>query len=341
MSVKNTVRKKMSMRDYINLVNYFETGELEADLTNCDQNALKRIEIRVMRLTKEEKAKMDQFFEKKPFGVSAKSLIESITKAPVFTPQPVIVQQVVPQKQEQPEAPVVLVEEEVDKPDFEVFPWFKDQTKNGSSFDNIDFPTMIAYVETGDYDYVKAAFSFSPNEARMIDVPLQEIGYTKDTYQDMAERYRECKTVGDVLWEAAEYGGRYQIIMNEPEPDEDESFERFKKYLSSAYCAPLNAPMYTDMVRADKLLLCEGDTIELDPDIKIVYDCKDDMMHDFLFLHFAKKIDGEEKFDIFGKKTSASKVISSLYEKFPNGLPNKKPFYRTRRDAYLAGDLNI
>ena len=77
---RNTIRKKMSLREYVNLINYFKTGEHELDLSEYDPECLSVIKLRAMRLSPEEKDKMDIFFRDMPLGVSAQSIMDTIPK---------------------------------------------------------------------------------------------------------------------------------------------------------------------------------------------------------------------------------------------------------------------
>lgn len=99
---KITYRKKMSHRDYLCLAYFFETGERNPDLSGLDPAALSEVKQYGLRLTKEEKAKMDEFFSQYVFGQSFESLKEATPKIKV-KPQPVIIQQVTP-TQTQPAA---------------------------------------------------------------------------------------------------------------------------------------------------------------------------------------------------------------------------------------------
>lgn len=99
---KITYRKKMSHRDYLCLAYFFETGERNPDLSGLDPAALSEVKQYGLRLTKEEKAKMDEFFSQYVFGQSFESLKEATPKIKV-KPQPVIIQQVAP-AQPQPTA---------------------------------------------------------------------------------------------------------------------------------------------------------------------------------------------------------------------------------------------
>lgn len=101
---KITYRKKMSCRDYLCLACFFETGERNPDLSELDPTALNEVKQYGLRLTKEEKAKMDEFFSQYVFGQSFESLKEATPKIKV-KPQPVIIQQVVGQPVTQPQTP--------------------------------------------------------------------------------------------------------------------------------------------------------------------------------------------------------------------------------------------
>jgi len=79
-SKKTTIRKKMSLMDYIYFVNYLHTGEKKMDLSEYNQVALAKVDIRVMRLSKDEKQKLDEFMDERPLGVSVESLLALIPK---------------------------------------------------------------------------------------------------------------------------------------------------------------------------------------------------------------------------------------------------------------------
>ena len=77
---KTTINKKMSLREYVNLSNYFETGEFEMDLSDYDARALAQVKIYTMRLTAEQREKMNDFFNKYALGVSTKSILDGIPR---------------------------------------------------------------------------------------------------------------------------------------------------------------------------------------------------------------------------------------------------------------------
>lgn len=78
---RNTIVKKLSTRDYANLLHFLETGdETELDLTAYDTAALAVVEKRSLRLTAEQKVRMDEFLEKMPVGRSFKSFLDTLQK---------------------------------------------------------------------------------------------------------------------------------------------------------------------------------------------------------------------------------------------------------------------
>lgn len=78
---KVTFTKKMSTRDFINLVYFLETGdESDLDLSAYDPKALAVIEKRSARVTPAQKEQIDKFFENKPTGGSFKSFLDSLPK---------------------------------------------------------------------------------------------------------------------------------------------------------------------------------------------------------------------------------------------------------------------
>lgn len=78
---KSTITRKISNRDYANLLHFLETGEdKELDLSAYDATALATVEKRSIRVTAEQKEKMDKFFENKPTGGSFKSFLDTLPK---------------------------------------------------------------------------------------------------------------------------------------------------------------------------------------------------------------------------------------------------------------------
>lgn len=77
---KNTVRRKMSLREYITFAHFLETGEREIDLSQCLPSALNKREVRVMYLSKEQREELDSFINEPIFSQTVDEMIAALPK---------------------------------------------------------------------------------------------------------------------------------------------------------------------------------------------------------------------------------------------------------------------
>lgn len=341
---RNTITRKMSLRDYINLAHYFETGEKERDLSALDPTALAVVELRKMRLTKEEKDQMDEFLERYPLGISADALIDAAPKigcslVDVTASKFKAIPAPVSAAKDEPKM-MIGVEAEPSRPS--TFPhWVKDSNQPIEP-SNINLAEIARIVEEGEMtgDEMKAlTMDLSGKEWPEKIMAMEPSMFD----EEMDYRYKYATTVLDIIDFAAQKRSRYLEIMNETPPTDEENAERYLSYILGI-CHTMTKPDAEKMlVDIDAVTSVEGNKIvfDNDEDKTFEYEKVEDMEHDFMTLVYRNKIDRNTQVDIFNKKTSASKIAQKFYKKFPHGVSEDKKFYHTRKEALEDGALQI
>jgi len=342
---KVTVRKKMTIRDYANLAHYLETGEFEADLSNCDGVVLSRIETKTMRLNKKDKAKMDKFFGRYALGISAQSIIDSIPKiknlpAPsnivsqVSGPTPIIPVLATPQVDiEAPIIPTLATDMQV----AQTYPWIIDPFSEIEP-SNIDISIVISMAEAGQLTESDFEKSFDIQKKSIVIQPFEEFSHST--------LLKECYTSTPgtsiyLLIEQAENAyQKYSSIVTEEAISEEEQAERYKNYILECHSGTVINDMLSEMYMLDETFKVLDKKIIADDEFHIYeYNNASDMQNDVLFLAYAKKIEHDDLLNIFGKKTTVNKIVQKFYKKYPNGLVGKRKFYHTSREALDDGAI--
>ncbi len=319
---KTTIRKKMTLRDFLNLVYFFETGQKEADLSGMCPDALCCDDIRVMRLTKSEKVKMDEFLDCIPFGMSFKALADSVPR--MSNSLVAVTHQIV---KANPVLAVVPVEPAVDK--------------MPASIDQIDIKGMIESLERGEMKVKKLVVMLeeqygSANKIMSALVPSE--------IKRMRRQYKDCPDLLNVFIIAEEIVyPKIKDILSEPEPPIEETMQRFQKHTLYSKKESKNSKVIEYATSCDKVDLIEGKRITFDLDFEkfVDYANAEDMKEDVLYLVNAGKIKIDQEVDIFGKSTSGAKIIAQIYKKYPNGAPGAGLFFSSRKEAFIAGQLEI
>ena len=371
---KITYRKKMSHRDYLCLAYFFETGERNPDLSGLDPAALSEVKQYGLRLTKEEKAKMDEFFSQYVFGQSFESLKEATPKiqqvAPT-QPQPAAAngdpynsKPPVPDNEETKSTKVYPVytnderwelaeqlereaidkysepfDENVDRTDFY---FVKDCNKPVNDLTNFEPMLALKMIFDGKVDPSEVAEAAGAKGSWIFSTPCTEMN---GIHPEFKKRYSQLTPA---MLEMQQLGIQYRMIMSEDEPADPE-----KKFVDYA----LRLGRELDEVKAkeikdlqnsfiDKIDTVKGDTIYLvsdDPDVEtpdeinFTYDNADDLKNDLMILARKYKFDFDQPIDVFGKKTSYRKIVKEYEKQYPHGI--KGLYFKTAKDEFLAGKL--
>ena len=330
-----TIVRKMSARDYANLLNYFQTGELEMDLSNIDPSALAQVEKRKMQLTDEEKVKMNEFFKTTPYVISAAAFVDglpkigSIPKVEVTQANPMLVSVA---------SPLPIEPKDPDK----VFPsWVKDPNKKIYP-DNINLTEVIRILKTGEQTIEQFRADI---DALICDYERPQDILTAEPHlfeEVLEKRLKYCVYFFEIAAEAANIYQKYLAMMEEPEPSEEENFKRYSNITYQRHFIPKNPKLIEDMKLAAEVSdIKDNQVIFDDGEIITEYENEEDLRSDLLYLVNKKEIEEDDIFNIFGKDVSAEKVVRAIYKKYPQGEPGKDKFYRTRREAYEDGALEL
>ena len=342
---KNTVRKKMSLRDYVNLMNYFQTGELEMDLSEYDKKALAKVETRVMRFSAADKAKMDEFFSKNPFGVSVKSVLDTIPKAKANVLPIVEAQEGAMQSADIADADeVVVTVKEAPKPEpnnqlCADKPWLVDP-KRPVTAENIDVLLLSQMVEKGELNEDKFIAQIGN------DVYDKIIGTDIKKYYNshcLPVKYSADVVLPFVFTTADRFHQSLVDMMNEEAPSEEETLARYTTYILNMYTNPVNKDLGSNIFGYECVTSATANEIMFDNDAEEVYEYEKsaDMENDMMFIALRNKVDFDMPFEVFGKKYTINKIVKKLYDKFPEGLPDKDKFYHTRLEAYEDGAIQL
>lgn len=264
---KITYNKKMSLRDYVNLAYFLETGKYEMDLSDCEPSALKEIKQYSLRVTKEQKKKIDQFFDRFVLGQSAISIKDCIPKIkkmpgqvvqsiPVSVAAPAIPAPAVPVVEQPIVQPVVADEGEPVIPKAASYPVYSDEERwqiaemidkeanpnlSESSIDKSLYPFIKDWNKPLDIDNFDSALCMKMAEDAKIDVVevsvLVGMKYRKllalspSAFPDMPERYKGFPELATAIMQATDLGHKKRAIMNEPDLTEDELVDKFFHYL--------------------------------------------------------------------------------------------------------------
>lgn len=331
---KKTIRKKLSLRDYVRLVNYLQKGDMNLDLSEYCSDALAKVQVFVMRLTDKEKERMDFFLSTIPTGISVESLLDSIPK--------------IKKSEVEVKSKEVIIKKPEQKCNIEdknngSHPRWVLQTVRPMSKDSIDAVAMIEDVEQGKWT-AKTILDYLRNN---IETPKSnEAGYIMcegiETFKgNIPEKYYMAKdTLYATLEEAGKRFEELKIRLNEPEPTEEETFERYKKALTNNI-KPVMGDLTTIDEQVSSVVTNKIIFGSEDDSIKIEYGNKEDMQNDLLYLEKRGKIGSSIRVDIFGKKTTIDKILHKIYKKSPDRMPDGRKFYKTFKEAYEAGEISI
>ena len=341
-----TITRRMSLRDYINLAHFFETGERERDLSTIDPAALAVVELRKMRLTQEEKELMDEFLVKFPLGVSADALMDAAPKIGSPLIDSTASQFNSPQKTPTATQTMDAFSEdgkvEVEPPKITNFPhWIKDKTKKIEA-SNIDLAELARVVEDGEMtsDEMKALVLSLGTP----DWPERVLAMHPSEFEDeMDYRYNYAVSVMDVIDFAAQRYSRYMAIMNEVPPTEEENAERYLDYILALHHTMTNKDAEKAIWDMEEVTYIADNKIVFDNEDEktFEYESAEDMEKDFLCLVYRRKMSKDSQVDIFGKKTTAAKIAQRYYKKFPHGISEDKQFYHSRKEAFEDGAITV
>lgn len=352
---KITINKKMSLRDYMSLAYFFETGKRDFDFSECDDSALGKIEKRSMRLTLKEKEKFDEFFSTTPLGITFASLMAAVPKKKVaLKPEPKV--QVVYQQVPETEIPTTIPAaisvsklggeaDEHPRPDGYVCPdisFYVDPTLPLSELnkpDNINLNTVIDLLMDDvlcedDFWYQFGNDMYDIRGAHPSDFVFDST--------NLPQRMKVMPNFWDVFDEVKCRKERIERVMSLPDPTEDEMFERYKQHVKNKYYANAIHPKMTEwaLIVGSIDSVCDNKIVVEELTNKVCeYSDVESMEIDLIWLASNNIIEDNTIYDVFGKKISVDKIVKRLQKKYPDGLNEDSKLYYSEKQAYLEGAL--
>jgi len=320
---KTTVNKIMTLKDYITLGWRFECeNEPLPDFGQFCPEMLAEKQKYSFRLTDEQKEYFDKYFEQFTVPGGIKLLVAGLPRISgglVVTPHQTV--------KVNPTPAVVSAEPAVDK--------------MPASIDQIDIKGMVESLERGEMKVKKLVVMLeeqygSANKIMSALVPGE--------IKRMRRQYKDCPDILNVFIIAEEIVcPKVKDILSEPEPPIEETMQRFQKHTLYSKKESKNSKVIEYAASCDKIDSIEGKRITFDLDFEkfVDYANAEDMKEDVLYLVNAGKIKIDQEVDIFGKSTSGAKTIAKIYKKYPNGAPGAGLFFSSRKEAFLAGQLEI
>lgn len=380
---RNTVVRKISTRENVALLwifenkeEYLSTGKVNFNFDDFDDAELAKKDKFYFKVTDAEKEIMDNYLNQFVQGVSLGAYVGTLKKKGKmpsgYSPAPTVnsgSEQVaapaqsdngaflvrkpgVPSHESCPcvNAPVPTTEERLAMEKLDRKPQKKAGTYNEYPFiinpneelsaQNLDMPMILRMVELGKIDIHELQELTGLKYNRLYSLP-------PSSFANMTEEYKKEVDVTACLMEAEFKYSRVKDIFEEPEPEESETIDRYKRYLQSAMAVTASEE---DLERVsmfmDRIYNVTNDTISFetaDDDERETEDIKytdlSNMKTDLICLCDKYKLDMQKQIDVFGKKTTVYKIIKEYYKKFPNGFDGE--FFTTRKEAYLAGKLSV
>ena len=342
---RRTIVKKMTKRDFLNLLYIFENNQgvngNDIDITNipdlsgCNQKILSEVDKQSFRLTEQQKIAFDRYFRTKTCPFTFSDMISKFglsytasapTSASVATTATVVGSNVV------------------------------GGTTNGS----VSGSSTGGGVHISNYLYDPSAPVEVPNfnaslclndvvEGKITDKDVCDMFGTKynrlmsirpDQFKDLPNYYLQDLDFAGCLMTAVQKAGQLKAYLEMPEPSMEETIDRFIAYLRRNITAPvqtIDSVDFADEIRIEddriKFADCDGALGET------VYTNKKDMTNDVLYYGLSFNLDLDAPFTILGKQHTLRSIVKDYYKKYPNGF--NTDFFKSAREAYDMGKLEL
>lgn len=340
---RRTIVKKMTKRDFLNLLYIFENNQdvngNDIDITNipdlsgCNQKILSEVDKQSFRLTEQQKIAFDRYFKTKtcPFTFSdmiSKFGLSYTASAPTSTPNSVTV--------------------------------VGSNVVGGTTNGGVGGSSTGGNVHISNYLYDPNAPVEVPNfnaslclndvvEGKITDKDVCDMFGTKynrlmsirpDQFKDMPNCYLQDLDFAGCLMTAVQRAGQLKVYLEMPEPTMEETIDRFIAYLRRNITAPVQTIDSVDF--ADEIRV-EDDRIKFaDYDGALgetVYTNKKDMTNDVLYYGLSFNLNLDTPFTILGKQHTLRSIVKDYYKKYPNGF--NTDFFKSAREAYTMGKLEL
>ena len=340
---RRTIVKKMTKRDFLNLLYIFENNQdvngNDIDITNipdlsgCNQKILSEVDKQSFRLTEQQKIAFDRYFKTKtcPFTFSdmiSKFGLSYTASAPTSAPNSVTV--------------------------------VGSNVVGGTTNGGVGGSSTGGSVHISTYLYHPSAPVEVPNfnaslclndvvEGKITENDVRDMFVIKynrlmsirpDQFKDLPNYYLQDLDFAGCLMTAVQKAGQLKAYLEMPEPSMEETIDRFATYLRRNITAPvqtIDSVDFADEIRVEddriKFADCDGALGET------VYTNKKDMTNDVLYYGLSFNLDLDTPFTILGKQHTLRSIVKDYYKKYPNGF--NTDFFKSAREAYGMGKLEL
>lgn len=336
---RRTIVKKMTKRDFLNLLYIFENNQdvngNDIDITNipdlsgCNQKILSEVDKQSFRLTEQQKIAFDRYFKTKTCPFTFSDMISKFGLsyvASVATTATVVSSNVVGDT--------------------------TNSSVSGSSTNDSVHISNYLYDTNAPVEVSNFNASLCLNdvvEGKITDKDVCDMFGTKynrlmsirpDQFKDLPNYYLQDIDFAGCLMTAVQRAGQLKAYLEMPEPSIEETINRFITYLRRNITAPvqtIDSVDFADEIRVEddriKFVDCDGALGET------VYANKKDMTNDVLYYGLSFNLDLDTPFTILGKQHTLRSIVKDYYKKYPNGF--NTDFFKSAREAYDMGKLEL
>lgn len=340
---RRTIVKKMTKRDFLNLLYIFENNQdvngNDIDITNipdlsgCNQKILSEVDKQSFRLTEQQKIAFDRYFKTKTCPFTFSDMISKFGLS--YTTSTGVTHNTTPTS-----TTVSTIA----------------NTAFGGTIDS----STVGSVHIANYLYDPNApvevSNFNASlclndvvEGKITDKDVCDMFGTKynrlmsirpDQFKDLPNYYLQDLDFAGCLMTAVQKAGQLKAYLEMPEPSMEETIDRFIAYLRRNITAPvqtIDSVDFVDEIRVEddriKFADCDGVLGET------VYTNKKDMINDVLYYGLSFNLDPDMPFTILGKQHTLRSIVRDYYKKYPNGF--NTDFFKSAREAYDMGKLEL
>lgn len=327
-SERRTIVKKMTKRDFLNLLYIFENNQdgNDIDITNipdlssCNQRILSEVDKQSFRLTEQQKIAFDRYFKSKTCPFTFSDMISKFGLsyvAPASAPIPATV----PATTNTATIGGIHISNYLYDPNAPV------------EVPNFNASLCLNDVVTGKITDKDVCDMFGTKYNRMMSI-------RPDQFKDLPDYYLQDLDFAGCLMTAVQKAEQLKAYLDMPEPSMEETIDRFIAYLRRNITAPaqtIDSVDFADEIRVenDRIKFVDSDGILGET----VYSNKKDMTNDVLYYGLSFNLDLDVPFTILDKQHTLRSIVKDYYKKYPNGF--NTDFFKSAREAYEMGKLEL
>lgn len=335
---RRTIVKKMTKRDFLNLLYIFENNQdvngNDIDITNvpdlsgCNQKILSEVDKQSFRLTEQQKIAFDRYFKTKTCPFTFSDMISKFglsypvpIPTSVSTTASVVGSNVVGSTTNSNGGGGVHISKYLYNPNAPV------------EVPNFNASLCLNDVVEGKITDKDVCDMFGTKYNRLMSI-------RPDQFKDLPNYYLQDLDFAGCLMTAVQKAGQLKAYLEMPEPTMEETIDRFITYLRRNITTPvqtIDSVDFADEIRVEddriKFVDCDGALGET------VYTNKKDMTNDVLYYGLSFNLNFDAPFTILGKQHTLRSIVKDYYKKYPNGF--NTDFFKSVREAYGMGKLEL